>query len=163
MPSLSTTVGEPGVTDGDDQERWLLCCAGSCLFALPLGDVIEIMRVVPVQQVARAPIWVRGLAIVRGTPTPVIDTSLLCTGHAAPSHRLVTVRAGTRMIAMAVGAVLGVRSIKAAESLPPLLREATSEVVSTIGRLDAELLLFLNTARIVPGELLERPGDEGAP
>ena len=42
------------------------------------------------------------------------------------------------------------------EPLPPLLQEAAGEMVSAIGRLDADLLLFLNTANIVPEALLER-------
>jgi chemotaxis signal transduction protein len=59
------------------------------------------------------------------------------------------------MVALAVDTVLGVRSIKTDEPLPPLLGEAASEVVSAIGRLDAELLLFLGKARIVPEQLFE--------
>ncbi len=60
------------------------------------------------------------------------------------------------MAALAVDTVVGVREIETADPLPPLLREAMSGVVSMIGRLDTELLLFLRTARIVPKELLER-------
>jgi hypothetical protein len=52
--------------------------------------------------------------------------------------------------------VLGVRSIKTGEPVPPLLRETASDVVAAIGCLDAELLLFLGTARITPEELLGR-------
>jgi hypothetical protein len=40
--------------------------------------------------------------------------------------------------------------------LPPLLRDAAVEAVAAIGTLDAELLLFLRTARIVPEDLLSR-------
>jgi purine-binding chemotaxis protein CheW len=160
---LSAVIGEPGSGAHGDHEVWLLCRAGSSFYALPLGQVVEVMRILPIDALAGAPLYVLGLSIIRGTPTPVVDTALLCSGCTAPSHRLVTVRAGTRMIALAVDRVLGVQSIKTGEPLPPLLREAASDMVSAIGRVDAELLLFLSTARIVPEELLEHlGGDEAA-
>jgi purine-binding chemotaxis protein CheW len=153
---LSTVISEPGSDTLGRQEAWLLCHAGSSFYALPLCHVVEIMRILPIDPVAGAPPYVRGLSIIRGTPTPIVDIAFLCVGRTASSHRLVTVRTDTRIIALAVDRVLGVRSLKADEPLPPLLREAATDVVSAIGRLDAELLLFLSTARIVSEELLER-------
>jgi purine-binding chemotaxis protein CheW len=155
---LSTALTGSDSSADDRREIWLLCRAGSSLCALPLPHIVEIMRILPVDPIAGAPSYVRGLSIIRGTPTPIVDTALLCGGLTAPSHRLVIVRAGTRTVALAVNAVLGVRSLTTDEPLPPLLREAASDVVSAIGRLDAELLLFLGSARIVPEELLERLG-----
>jgi purine-binding chemotaxis protein CheW len=156
---LSAVIGEPGSGAHGGQQVWLLCRAGSYFYALPLGHVVEVMRILPIEALTGAPRYVLGLSIIRGTPTPVVDTALLCSGCTAPSHRLVTVRAGTRIIALAVDRVLGVQSIQTGKPLPPLLREAASDMVSAIGRVDAELLLFLSTARIVPEELLERLGD----
>jgi purine-binding chemotaxis protein CheW len=159
---LSPVTGEPDRSANDGPEVWLACRAGSTRYALPLGHVVEIMRILPIEPVAGAPLYVRGLSMIRGTHTPVVDTALLCSGCTAPVHRLVTVRAGAGIIALAVDSVLGVRSIKTGEPLPPLLREAASDVVAAIGRLDAELLLFLGTARIIPQELLERLGGHEA-
>jgi purine-binding chemotaxis protein CheW len=155
---LSAVIGGFVSSPRGSQEVWLLCRAGSSLFALPLGQVVETMRILPVEPVAGAPPYVRGLSIIRGTPTPVVDVALLCGGRTVPPRRLVTVRAGARIIALALETVLGVRSFKTDEPLPPLLREAASEVVSAIGRLDAELLLFLSTARAVPEDLFSRLG-----
>jgi purine-binding chemotaxis protein CheW len=153
---LSTTISEHGGNSHDGQELWLLCRAGSSLCALPLGYVVEIMRILPIEPIAGAPLSVLGLSIIRGAPTPVVDTALLCGGRTAPFHRLVTVRAGTQIVALAVDTVFGTWSIKADATMPPLLQEAADNVVSAIGRLDAELMLFLATARIVPQELLGR-------
>jgi purine-binding chemotaxis protein CheW len=142
------------------QDIWLLCGAGSFLYALPLARVIEVMPLLPIEPVAGALACVRGLSIIRGSPTPVVDIALLFGGFAGPSQRLVTVQAGARTIALAVERVLGVRSIepdRVAEPLPPILREVASDMVSAISRLDAELLLFLGTARIVPDALLGVP------
>ena len=153
---LPTTVAKPASDTHGDQEVWLLCRAGSSLCALPLGCVVEIMRILPIEPIAGAPLCVRGLSIIRGAPTPVVDTALLCGGRTAPFHQLVAVRAGTQIVALAVDTVLGVRSIKAGEPMPPLLQEAATEMVSAIGRLDAELLLFLTAARAVPQDLVQR-------
>jgi purine-binding chemotaxis protein CheW len=139
------------------QHNWLLCRAGSSLCALPLAQVVETMRIPRIEAVAGAPAYVRGLSIIRGTPTLVIDTAFLLGGRAAAADRLVVVRTGMRMVALVVDNVLGVRSIDCiAEPLPPLLREAARDMVSAIGLLDAELLLFLNAARLVPEKLFER-------
>jgi purine-binding chemotaxis protein CheW len=124
--------------------------------------VVEIMRALRIEPVAGAPPFVRGLSVIRGAPTPVVDIAHLCGGCTAPCRRWVTVKTGTRVVALAVDSVLGVRSVVSAsntEPLPPLLREAMSDMVSVIRRLDADLLMFLNTARIVPEVLLEHLGD----
>jgi purine-binding chemotaxis protein CheW len=148
---FSTVVGDRGSAAHADRELWLLCRAGAVLCGLPLTQVVEVMRMLPIEVVGGAPPCVSGLAIIRGTPTPIVDVALLLGGHAAPAERLVTVRAGTRTVALAVAAVLGVRSIEdSAQSLPPLLREAAGDIVSAIGRLDADLLLFLDTIRLLP-------------
>jgi purine-binding chemotaxis protein CheW len=155
---FSAAIGKPDGDTHNAQDVWLLCAAGSFLYALPLAHVVEVMPVLRIEPVAGSPPCVRGLAVIRGTPTPVVDVALLFGGGPdGPAQRLVTVRTGLRTIALAVDRVLGVRSFKVdetAEPLPPLLREVASDMVSAIGRLDSELLLFLGTARVVPDALL---------
>jgi purine-binding chemotaxis protein CheW len=151
----------------DDEDRrtsWLLCRAGTHLCAIPLGHVIEILRVLPIEAVAGAPRYVRGLCIIRGSAVPVVDTGLLIGEQATKSERLVTIRAGGRTIALAAETVLGIRTIGAEtlNALPPLLRDAASETIAAIGNLDAELLFFLRTALVVPQELLDRLDAGGA-
>ena len=137
---------------------WLVCRAGTHLCAMPLQHVVEVMRMLPIEQLAGAPHYVRGLCIIRGAPAPVVDTALLIGDHATRPERLIAVKAGDRGVALAVEAVVGIRAIAAgaSEQLPPLLRDAATETVAAIGILDAELLFFLRTARIVPEDLLSR-------
>ena len=156
---LSPALGDPNGCVSGSRALWLLCRAGPPLCALPLGHVVEVMRILPIEPIAGAPLYLRGLSIIRGTPAPIVDTAFLCCGQTAPFHRLVTVRAGTRIAALAVDTVVGIRRMETTDPLPPLLREATSGVVSMIGRLDAELLLFLSTARIVPEAMFEHFGE----
>ena len=157
------TAGESSA-DTSGAPSWLLCRAGTHLCAMPLEHVVEIMRVLPIEAVAGAPHYVHGLCVIRGLPVPVLDAGLLIGDHATRPERLVTIRIGDRTIALAVEGVLGIRSIMAGaiRQLPPLLRHAAAETIAAIGTLDAELLFFLNTARIVPEDVLERLGAEGA-
>jgi purine-binding chemotaxis protein CheW len=125
------------------------------LCALALEHVVETMRPLPVEPVPRAPAFVRGLAIIRGAPTPVVDVARLIGAAESRPGRFVTLAIGDRTAALAVDAVLGVRSIPAASihELPPLLRDATADIVSAVGLLHAELLVVLRGARLIPEEL----------
>jgi purine-binding chemotaxis protein CheW len=147
------------MTDGpadNNSSSWLLCRAGTRLCALPLENIIETMRMLPVEPVADAPRSVLGLCPIRGAPVPVIDLQALLAEPDAPLRRMVTLDVGGGTVALAVESVLGIRSIGAEESgrLPPLLREAAGDIVSAIGMLDSEFLLFLSSSRIAPLSLL---------
>jgi purine-binding chemotaxis protein CheW len=130
------------------------------LAALPLGDVIETMRPLPIEAIAGAPAGVLGLAIVRGAPVPVLDLRVLLGLPAAPCARFVTARVAERCVAFAVDEVVGAREIApgALAGLPPLLGEAQPELVTAMGALDRELLLVLRAGR----RLLEAVGQVGA-
>jgi purine-binding chemotaxis protein CheW len=136
------------------------------LYALPLAHVVETLRPLPVEPLAGAPAFVRGLCVIRGVPRPVVDATGLLGAHAPgdppaepPTARFVTVRAGAHQVALAVDAVLGVRTVppESLHTLPPLLQEAGAEAVAAIGRLDNELLLVLRSSRLLPEEGLPLP------
>jgi len=144
---------------------WLLCRAGAGLCALPLDHVVEIMRVLPVEAVAAASPCLRGLSIIRGQPVPVVDLGVLLGETACAAARLVAVTIGGRPVALAVAAVLGVRTLDPTtlSALPPLLRDAASDAVSAIGTLDAELLFLLQAGRLVPQSLFDQLDAGAAP
>ena len=136
----------------DESRLSLLCRVGTRLCALPLAQVNETMRPMPVEALPGAPGCVVGVSIIRGGPVPVVDLGTLLGADPSRGGRLVTLRVGDRMVALSVDAVLGVRAI-AGESLgdlPPLLRDARGDGVSSIGALDAELLVLLDSARLLP-------------
>jgi hypothetical protein len=51
---------------------------------------------------------------------------------------------------------------QAGGQLPPLLRDAARDTITSIGTLDAELLFFLRAARIIPDDVLEHLDAGGA-
>jgi purine-binding chemotaxis protein CheW len=143
------------MTQANEGEHFLLCSIGTRIGALALRDVRETMRPLPVEPLRGAPAFVLGLAIVRGSPTPVIDANqLLSPSETSPSRapaRFVSLNLGERSAALAVDAVLDVRSLPRGmlATTPPLLREASSDLVSAIGTLDRKLFFVLETARLV--------------
>jgi purine-binding chemotaxis protein CheW len=120
---------------------------------VPVEHLIETMRPLPVAGLPSAPPFVRGVARIRGAAVPVVDVgTLLGEAEPAASGRFVTVKAGDRPVALAVEAVLGLRTLPGASFgvLPPLLGQAEAGVVGALGALDGELLVVLNAARSVP-------------
>jgi purine-binding chemotaxis protein CheW len=171
MVSEASTQAQPRPGDAaatqdaaGGRASWLVCRAATLLCAIPLEHVIEILRVLPIEAIAGAPPFVRGLSIIRGTAVPVVDTGLLVGDQPTKSGRLVAIRTGSRTVALAAETVLGVWAIgaEAASELPPLLRDAARASIAAIGTLDAELVFFLRAARIVPQELLDRLHPDGA-
>ncbi len=135
----------------------LLCRVRTRVCALPLEHVLETMRPLPIEPLSGAPRFVRGLAIIRGSPVPVIDAARLLGAEEAPPARFVTLRVGDRRVALAVDEVLGVGAgaEQSLEALPPLLGEVAADVVEAIGTLDAHLLLVLRGGRLVPDRVWE--------
>jgi purine-binding chemotaxis protein CheW len=161
----SVTVVPASVPAGREHQSsitdWLLCRDGPHQFALPVTHVIETMRMLPIRSLAGAPPMVRGICIIRGAPTPVIDSALMFNDRPSQCQRLVTVRTGRRTIAFATQAVLGVEAIRAdaLERLPPLLSNV--QTIAAVRALDGELVFLLQIARIIPDDVLDRCTVEG--
>lgn len=132
--------------------RFLVCRVSGRPCALPIEHVVETMRPLPVESLAGAPSFVRGVAVVRGVPLPVVDVGELLAGTESEPTRFVVVKTSDRAVALAVDSVLGVRTLAedSLRALPSLLGDAREQLVGALGHLDAELLLVLRSARCVP-------------
>lgn len=130
--------------------------AGAARVALPLASALETLRPLPCAPLPHSPPWVTGASVIRGAPTPVVDLGRLLGGPPALPTRLVTVRAGARVVALAVQEVLGVRALDPTQSLPPLLAES-DERVAALSALDGELLLVLREGCLLEACATEAP------
>lgn len=132
------------------------------LCALSLANVMETMRPLPIEAITGAPSFVRGIAIVRGIPTPVVDLrSILGMSGRAVAERFVTIRTGDKQVALLVDSVVGIRDLgqfMTAQLLPPLLQGAAADVIQTLGILDNQLLTVLRGAWTLPDEVWQRIG-----
>lgn len=128
----------------------------SCVCAVPLTHVIEMMRPLPVEPISGVPSFVRGVAIIRGIPTPVVDLGAILGAPGEQAGRFVTLRVGGKQMALSVNAVLGVRDLNAImtiRELPPLLQRASNDVVETIGTLDKQVLMILRAGWELPDDV----------
>lgn len=131
----------------------LLCQAGSISCGLRLESVSETMRPLPIEPIHGMPEFVSGLSVVRGAPVPVVDLAVLLGARGqAQKGRFVVVGLDARRVALSVADVIGIRTLDAHSlaALPSLLGDARTDFVSAISSLDAQLLLVLESARIVP-------------
>jgi purine-binding chemotaxis protein CheW len=130
--------------------------AGARACAFPLHHVGETMRPLPIKPVAGTPGFVCGVSVIRGTPTPVVDLKALLENseHSPSFGRFVTLKLERRQVAIGVDSVVGLMNLELAQlgELPPLLRDASAKLIESFGSLDAQLLLVLRAARIVPDE-----------
>jgi purine-binding chemotaxis protein CheW len=128
----------------------------SCVCAVPLTHVIETMRPLPIEPISGVPSFVRGISIIRGIPTPVVDLGAILGASSELAERFVTLRVGDKQVALSVDAVLGVRDLDAIttiQELPPLLQRASKDVVETIGTLDEQVLMVLRAGWELPEEV----------
>lgn len=143
---------------GEGQNPALLFRVRTRLCALPVANILETMRPLSMERVAAAPAFVRGVALIRGVPTPVVDAGALIGAEEPPAFtRFVTLRSSDAGVALAVEEVLGVRDVPPAslKRLPPLLRDASTEILSALGALDTELLTMLKLARTLTDRIVK--------
>jgi purine-binding chemotaxis protein CheW len=143
------------VADNDSGTLMLIVRAAGRLCGLPLTSVVEIMRPLPVQALAGLPAYLRGLAVIRGQPIPVVDVSTLLAGVAGDRiGRFLTMRGEGRPFSLAVEAVLGMRTVdRGALRAIPELREPARELVDSVGALGTELLTVLKASRAFADEM----------
>lgn len=146
------------------EAQYLVAVSGAHRCVLPLADVIEVMRPLPVDAVAQPRPFVRGLSMIRGVAVPVVDLlALLEPGQTTRRFgRFVSLGldgvegASGRRFALGVEEVRGV--IWLAEDrfvdLDPLLRDDDeTDVVASVVRADAGLHRVLRAARMVSSEM----------
>jgi len=137
----------------------LLARIPGALCALALAQVIETMRPLPIEPLACQSDFMLGVARIRGAAVPVVQLTALFQGdHSCePPTRFVTLRVGQRCVALAVQSVIGIADLsdQVFGKLPPLLTNAGTELIESLGTLDAEFLVVLDTARLVPESMWE--------
>lgn len=139
--------------------------AGPLLCALRLDEVVETMRPLDTQPLAGTPPFVRGISVLRGVPTPVIDVARLLGGSQTQPERYVAVRTERGAVALATGPVIGIRTVdaNATGGHPALLGARSSQLVAGVATVGAEPLLLLQSMRAVPDEVWEAAAAAAAP
>jgi purine-binding chemotaxis protein CheW len=152
---------EGGFMPRQGSRCFLVVRAQQWMCALPLEEVEETMRPLPVAPVSAAPVFVRGVCLVRGTPAPVVSLSVLLGGDQAQPGagvRFISLRVPEGRLALEVDEVRGLKWMEEAtlDAVPPLLRATASGHVQRLGSYDGRLLAVLGTAHLLPEELWGR-------
>ena len=148
----------------DEAVTSLVFRAAALLCAVPLSEVVETMRPLETRPLAGTPGFIRGVSVLRGVPTPVIDVGRLLTGTPAEIERYVVVHTERGPVALATGPVLGVRATDAGpvRGHPALLGGAT-RLIAGVGTLGSEPLLLLQSMRSVADDVWQAAAAAGAP
>lgn len=142
--------------------RVLLLRAGERACALPLANVVEIMRPLPIERIDGAPPFVLGTSIVRGVLSPVVDLArLIGASSVVSAKRFVSVSLEGEITSLAVNEVRGVSTFERETfgALPSVLRDLTTDVVEAARSLDARLLILLRVTKTIRASALLSPGD----
>jgi purine-binding chemotaxis protein CheW len=134
----------------ENQQLMLVFEARRHLCAMPAQHIVETMRPLAVEPLAATSDFVLGLSTIRDRSVPVVDVgALLGAGSERHCTRFIVLRVENRFVALAVGAVQGVRkaSLQSLQDLPPLLGEAAH--IASVGALDSAFLLVLRAGRIL--------------
>ena len=137
----------------------LLCSTGGTTFAVPLTAVRETMRPLSAAPFPGMPPFVSGVARIRGTAVPIVDSGVLTGGAPVRAGRWITlVAADERQVALAVRDVTGIRTLppEDLQALPSLLGSPESELYSAVSTRDQQLLVVLEASRLVPDDLWEQ-------
>src|SRR4051812_10230531 len=97
----------------------LIFGVGRLLCALPLADVVETVRPLPVQPLAGAAAGLLGVAVIRGEAVPVVDAGRLLGDPEAVPSRFVPTATPRGTVAFATGEVVGVRAVAPGGTEPP--------------------------------------------
>jgi purine-binding chemotaxis protein CheW len=122
--------------------------------AVPVGDVVEVVRMVAVTPLPDSVPWVVGVLNYRGRVVPVIDgrTRLgLPRRERDLAMPMIVLAAGGQAAVLVVDEALDVLALPAEAVQPPEVAGATGAVVSGVARYGTRLIVRLDAARLCAG------------
>ncbi len=114
-PPGDPAAGRPVPEDDDLCPQDLIVVVDGRLYAIPVGQVREVIRPVGITRVPGAPRSVLGIVNVRGAVVTLLDLAALLTGvRAVTAGSIVLIEHGPRLVGLAVQTVRDVRATGAA-------------------------------------------------
>jgi len=126
-------------------------------FGVDILKVQEIIRMLDITRVPKAPDFVEGVINLRGKVIPIIDLrkrfGLASKGH-DKNTRIIVIDINDMIVGYIVDSVSEVLRIPAdtVEPPPPVVAGLDSEYISGVGKLDDRLLIFLDLDRLLSQE-----------
>lgn len=123
-------------------------------FGVNILQVQEIIRMLDITKVPKAPDFVEGVINLRGKVIPIIDLRKrfgLPARERDKMSRIIVVEIGTTVMGFIVDAVSEVLRLPAStvEPPPPVVAGVDAEYISGVGKLDDRLLIMLDMDRLL--------------
>ena len=140
----------------------LLVSAGSWTCALPLTCVAETMRALPTRPCASVAPYVRGVSLIRGRATVVLDLAWLLGGVSGSCLRFVLLRTNDRPVVLGVDTLHGIRALSEADLQPlrGVLTPFAHSQVRALQALDEGLVALLEPTIVLTQDLPCEPDRE---
>jgi len=126
-------------------------------FGVDILSVQEIIRMMDITKVPRAPDFVEGVINLRGKVIPIIDLRKrfgLSTRDHDKHTRIIVIEINNMIVGFVVDSVSEVLRIPAStvEPPPPVVSGLESEYISGVGKLEDRLLILLDLNKLLSGE-----------
>lgn len=136
-------------------ETWVSCRIDREIFALPVRQVQEILRVTALTRVPHAPFPVRGVTNLRGYVLPVVDLRVrlaMAPVEPGPRARIMVVQSRGRLIGLLVDAVEQVMQIdRLAVELPPedVMTDQSYYLLGVYHVSEEEMVILLDADKVL--------------
>ena len=130
-------------------------------FGVGINQVREIVRLVPITPIPRAPSFIEGVVNLRGQILAVIDLAKRLELQAearSEKTRIIVVEVGENTLGMIVDEVSEVLRLseKNIDETPELINtEVQYEYINGVGKIDDRLLILIDLAKVLSGEEVE--------
>ncbi|MCX6027835.1 MAG: chemotaxis protein CheW [Chloroflexi bacterium] len=134
--------------------QWLVFRLQAHDYALPIGEVAEVLRMVALTPVPESPVWLSGMANLRGRAIPVIDLRRrLGLPPEAPglSTPIIVTHATGRPVGLIADSVSEVITLPADAFEPPDALAGPGRAVSWLAHAGERLILVLDLPRLTAG------------
>ena len=139
-------------------------------YGVEIAQVQEIIRMVEITHVPRAPRFMEGVINLRGQLIPIIDLRTrfgMQKIDATKSTRIIVTEIGNKRVGIVVDSVSEVLNIpiENVEDAPEMIAGVGTEYIQGVGKLDERLIIMLDLTMVISGEekaQLDQIGDQAA-
>lgn len=137
-----------------EQEQLVVFEVGDESFGIDISLVQEIIRMQPITEVPKAPMYVKGVINLRGKVIPIIDLRErfgFATGEETKATRIVVVNVLGNTVGMIVDAVSEVLRLPTDAIEPPstIVESIGSQYLKGIGKLEDRLIILLDLDKLL--------------
>lgn len=139
-------------------------------YGVDISQVQEIIRMVEITHVPRAPRFMEGVINLRGQLIPIIDLRTrfgMSRIEASKSTRIIVTEIGSKRVGIVVDSVSEVLNIpiENVEDAPEMIAGVGTEYIQGVGKMDERLIIMLDLTMVISGEekqQLEQIGEAAA-